>query len=396
MHYAFQYLSAAAKLIHAYADDLPLAAYLKQYFAQHKKHGSKDRKRISELCYCYYRLGHALPELPPEEKIKLALFICSNDIKHWEALYNEHWLQQHTGSLEHRIAFAQSIYPTFTVNSIFPFTNHYSETIDATAFAASHLVQPRAFIRIRHGYEKKVEHELTRQELAFEKIGSHCIALPPGTKIEKLLSLNKEAVVQDYSSQRVGELLMEAQQHAAAGSDPWQIWDCCAASGGKAILAYDILKPAQLVVSDVRTSIIHNLRRRFGEAGIEQYEAFVTDAAKDKQLMQTHSFNLVICDVPCSGSGTWGRTPEQLYFFTELKLAAYNHLQRSILRNVALQMKTGTYLLYITCSVFKEENEEMVEMLQQQFAFKLIRQELLKGYDKQADTMFAALLVKDS
>lgn len=51
------------------------------------------------------------------------------------------------------------------------------------------------------------------------------------------------------------------------------------------------------------------------------------------------------------------------------------------------------YLLYITCSVFKKENEDMVSFIQQQ-GFELVKMELLKGYDIKADSMFAALLRK--
>ena len=52
------------------------------------------------------------------------------------------------------------------------------------------------------------------------------------------------------------------------------------------------------------------------------------------------------------------------------------------------------YLLYITCSVFKRENEEVIEFIKEKFNPGIIKMELLKGYDKKADTMFAALLKK--
>jgi 16S rRNA (cytosine967-C5)-methyltransferase len=51
-------------------------------------------------------------------------------------------------------------------------------------------------------------------------------------------------------------------------------------------------------------------------------------------------------------------------------------------------------LLYITCSVFKKENEEVVELIKKQFDLKVEKMELIKGYDKKADTLFAALLLK--
>ena len=55
-------------------------------------------------------------------------------------------------------------------------------------------------------------------------------------------------------------------------------------------------------------------------------------------------------------------------------------------------IKKGGYLLYITCSVFKKENEDVVEYLVEKHPVTLIKQEVLKGYDKRADSMYAALL----
>jgi 16S rRNA (cytosine967-C5)-methyltransferase len=55
-------------------------------------------------------------------------------------------------------------------------------------------------------------------------------------------------------------------------------------------------------------------------------------------------------------------------------------------------VKKGGYLLYITCSVFKKENEEVIEYLERDFNLKVQKMELLKGYDKKADSLFAALL----
>src|SRR5690606_28673070 len=169
-----------------------------------------------------------------------------------------------------------------------------------------------------------------------------------------------------------------------------KVWDCCAASGGKSILAKDILSDIELTVSDLRPSIISNLRRRFEEAGIKRYKSFVTDATKARP---DHLFDLIIADVPCSGSGTWARTPEQLLFYSEDKIGDYAALQRAILSNVIKYLKPGGYLLYITCSVFRQENEDQVHYLQEQ-GVQAIQQQVFKGYEIKADTMFGALLRK--
>jgi 16S rRNA (cytosine967-C5)-methyltransferase len=109
------------------------------------------------------------------------------------------------------------------------------------------------------------------------------------------------------------------------------LWDCCAASGGKSILAYDQFSSLKLTVSDVRASILSNLRKRFERAGIRHYASFVADITSPRfQLNKT--FDIVLCDVPCSGSGTWSRTPEQLSFFARSKSGSTRNFRKKSVR----------------------------------------------------------------
>ncbi len=100
---------------------------------------------------------------------------------------------------------------------------------------------------------------------------------------------------------------------------------------------------------------------------------------------------MIIADVPCTGSGTWARTPEQLLYFRKEQIEKYTSLQKKILQNVIPHLKKGGHLLYVTCSVFKKENEEIVTFIQEELHLTLINMEILKGYEMKADTMFAAL-----
>ena len=65
-----------------------------------------------------------------------------------------------------------------------------------------------------------------------------------------------------------------------------------------------------------------------------------------------------------------------------------------MLSNIILQLQEGGVFFYITCSVFKKENEEITELIKKEFHLQLVQVELLKGYDKQADTMFTAVFKK--
>lgn len=269
---------------------------------------------------------------------------------------------------------------------IFPWQNELCDDILFHAFVLSYSTQPDMFLRIRPGQEGGVLRKLTEAGITHTVIAPSCIALPNTTKADSLLQLNKEAVIQDLSSQRVAQLL----QLLPAGNKQWKVWDCCAASGGKSILVKDILGNIDLTVSDIRPSITANLKKRFEEAGISRYKSFTADLTDVAQL-PSGKFDLIIADVPCSGSGTWGRTPEQLYHYDFTQTNTYAQLQQKIMSNVITRLTPGGYLLYITCSVFKKENEEMIAILQER-KLQTVQVTLLKGYEEKADTMFAALL----
>jgi len=385
--YLNAHINTALHIIKQYDGQFPLAHFLKQYFAANKKHGSKDRKHIAHLCYCWYRLGYALNDIEPSERIKIALFLCTKDLTAWASLFEE-WPVAQTLSFDERINFIRQQFPSFNASNIFQFNNHISNAIEKQQFCLSHLIQPDLFIRIRPGFENKITSVLNKQSVGHDYITKNCIALPNATKIETLFTINKEIVVQDYSSQRVSEFL----QLIPVSKQPVKVWDCCAASGGKSLLAVDTLNNINLTVSDIRPSIIHNLKQRFTEAGLKHYHSFVADISKP--LNQSLQFDLIICDAPCSGSGTWGRTPEQLCFFAEEKIDYYASLQKRIVSNAMPHLNDNGYFLYITCSVFEKENEEVVRYIKQNFKVEIIKTEVLKGYDKKADTMFAALFKK--
>ncbi|PZX63486.1 RsmB/NOP family class I SAM-dependent RNA methyltransferase [Hydrotalea sandarakina] len=386
------YFNTALNIINAYHGEMPLAHFLKQYFALHKKHGSSDRKMITKACYAYYRLGKALQELNNAMRLKVALFLLWGHEQEWQIVFPENWLQQEYDTLAKRWKILQTAFPNLQYTAIFPLQSALSENIHSTDFSAAFLLQPKVFLRIRPGKENEIIAILQQQKVTYTQLNKTCIALEQGMKIENILPLNKNCVIQDYSSQRVGELL----QCIPHDSKSLAVWDCCAASGGKSILVKDTLNAIQLTVSDIRQSILHNLQQRFAVAGIKDYDLFLADVSKPlTPALKNRYYDLIIADVPCSGSGTWSRTPEQLYFFSEQQIEEYARLQQKIVQQVIPQLKPGGFLLYITCSVFKKENEEMVQYILKNFPLSLMKQQLMEGYQMQADTMYAALLQRN-
>lgn len=384
------YFNTAILILRQYDGSMPLLHFLKQYFSLHKKHGSKDRKWITHLCYTYFRLGHALKNHPPENRLKAALFLCNAAVGEWQVLFDESWTTNWPENVQLRLATLATHYPDFLLADVFPWVTELSSEIDTEAFLLSHFTQPDLFLRVRPGKEKQVVQKLSQAGIPFRQMGTHCLALPNASKLNEVLEPDREVVVQDYSSQQVQLFFPLTEMDAQAS---FSLWDCCAASGGKSILAFDTWPKLLLTVSDLRPAILRNLKERFEKAGIRQYQSFRSDLSQKNAELPSENFRMILCDAPCSGSGTWGRTPEQLYYFSTEKITEFALLQSGIVKQVLNKLEPGGYFLYITCSVFKKENEEQMAQIEQQ-GFDLVKASLLKGYTQKADSMFAALFQK--
>jgi 16S rRNA (cytosine967-C5)-methyltransferase len=380
----YSYLNTAQTLIGDYKGEMPFHHFLRTYFRSYAKYGSRDRRSISALCYAYWRTGRAWVALDTKDKILASHFLCLETPDELLSFLRPEWCEHLTDPLEKKIAFLASQGMPIDIGQIFPFTDSISPLLqDREGFIISHLVQPRLFLRIRPGREERVEEALKRSQIPYN-ILDHSVELPNGTDAERIVDIDRDAVVQDLSSQATGKFIASALESIGSGA---RVWDCCAASGGKSIMAYDLDNSIKLTVSDIRPSILQNLERRFSTAGVRGYESYARDLSRETA---EGKFDLVIADVPCSGSGTWGRTPEDLSFFTAGDLSRYTELQRSIAVRTAGSVRKGGRFIYFTCSVYREENDEMVEYILQHTPLELISMELVQGWQNRADSMFMA------
>lgn len=377
------YLNTAIKIIESYKGDIPFAIFIKKYFSANKKLGAKDRKQVSALCYNYFRLGKALPQLPVDEKIIVSVFLCNRHTNEFLQFHKPEWNQKISVPLEVKLETAN-----IDITKVFPFNYELSTGIDFESFNKSFFYQPGLFLRIRPGNKDEAIKKLQEAGLEFELLPGNCIALANAINIDSLFKVDKEVVVQDCNSQKVLDILKDDKIQTGN----LLVWDCCAASGGKSILVYDILLgKIKLTVSDIRESILANLKKRFEKAGIKKYQSFIADLSVENCSLPKANYQLIICDAPCTGSGTWSRTPEQLFYFNPQKIDEYCTLQKKIVRNAIKQLQPGGMFIYITCSVFKKENEDVANFIKSDLKMKLIKMELLKGYNNKADSMFVAV-----
>lgn len=371
-----------------YDNKEPLARYLTRFFKENKQMGSSDRKMTSRFCYNYFRLGNAYPQSDLVERLILAEFLCEQQ-SDLVSIHNRELARSIHLSLSEKLSIA-SAQKGFDLDRLFPIADTLSKDIDRDVFLNSHFIQPNLFIRLKKGQEARVKDLIENEGIKPESITAQTLALANGTKLQNIKGLNGLYEVQDLSSQYTLNFI-ESNAH-----ENW--WDTCAASGGKALMLLDNQPTIKLLVSDVRLSILRNLDERFQQAGIKQsYRKKVidlTDVGNVKTILQDEQFDGIIVDAPCSGSGTWGRTPEMMQAFDIKKLDNFTTLQKQIVTQVIPFLKSGKPLVYITCSVYKSENEDVINYILSHFAMRLEKMEVIKGYENKADSMFAARLIK--
>ena len=383
-------LRNALQMLALYKGQQPLTVFLKHHFRAHPNMGSRDRKLYTAAIYAYYRLGRALPELDAEQRIAIGAYLSGEQNNPlFEFLYSRYNLTDPASSLHNRLDHVVALFPSFQLADLFPFGNEVSFFFDLMHMQRVPLVQPRVWIRSKPGRVAKVLEEAQSMGLHYRVDPSNACAVSfeQGVKLTSLKSYaDGDFEVQDRSSQEALSLLPELKDI--------RCWDICAGSGGKSLQLADRVSGLSLYCTDVRDSILSNLDARFKKAGVKNFKLGQADLSNPAALPQGQQFDLILADVPCSGSGTWARNPDRISFFDMKEIAAFANLQRAILDTVLPALKPGGFLLYVTCSVFKHENEGVVEDYARDTGLQLLNMQGFGVLDYSMDKLFAALLQK--
>lgn len=365
----------------------PLSSILSKHFRSHRNMGSKDRRLFSDLVYSYCRIGNLLPQLSIKERLQISIFLTSSHLdKFGTFLFSDksNWAKNVGLAFDDKWELLKKEFSNIRLADIFHSENRLSE-INTEDWIVSHLSQPDLWIRVREGMQDEVKGECEKKGIHFRVAEDrpNSWSFPNRTRLSDLDTYKNGAFeIQDLSSQRTIEYIQPA-----SGSK-W--WDACCGAGGKSLMILDHYPEVDLYLSDTRSNILRECKRRLKRTANTVAAIKEWDLLRSNIMPFTEKMDGIVLDVPCSGSGTWGRTPEGLV--RRVDLEKFHKTQVAITMNAVNALKVGGVLVYITCSVFYDENEAVIESVLKNSRLELQKSKLLLGSDEGADTLYVAQL----
>ncbi|GAB3487216.1 16S rRNA (cytosine(967)-C(5))-methyltransferase RsmB [Marinomonas epiphytica] len=210
----------------------------------------------------------------------------------------------------------------------------------------------------------RVNQARVSRETYLEKLKLNGIRATAGKVSESAIYLEKAVRVVDLPGFEHGEVSVqdESAQLAAHILLPKQgdiILDACAAPGGKTCHLIEMAPENQITAVELEAWRIEKIESNLERLG---YQAHVicSDAAKIENWWEGEAFDKILLDVPCSATGVIRRNPDIKINRKPTDVSALVDIQREILKQVWKTLKPGGHLLYATCSLMKEENEDQV------------------------------------
>ncbi len=223
----------------------------------------------------------------------------------------------------------------------------------ARAICRHGQTQPARIVRLANPAAEK---ELADTGITLEPAAILTLARTVASGDVTAIAAHREGRVrfQDEGSQLIGELA--AYFGNDLNQDPRRILDACAAPGGKTLILAERNPRARVLACESSPRRLAGLRERLA-AHAGRVECRLADATA---LDKDSAFDLVLADVPCSGTGTLGRNPEIRHRLRTEDLPRHAERQRAILSAALRAVRPGGRVVYSTCSLEPEENEQVV------------------------------------
>lgn len=397
----------------------PADAKLGSFFRGHRELGTKDRAFIAESVYGVLRRKRWLAHLAGGEdprKLLVAWLVRGQgaSLRELDEVLNKQqkeWAQEIKAKATDDLSLAEQVdLPDWLWDSLLA---QYGEEEALTIARSMH--QP-ASLDLRVNTVKANRDEVLAR-FASENtqsgfVGEPTPYSPNGIRLPQRMSINRHVLftegkveVQDEGSQLLSHLLAPKRGDMVA--------DFCAGAGGKSLAIGALMRnTGRIYAFDVSEKRLHNLGQRLKRSGLSNLHSQVINGEQDPKLKRLHGkFDRVLVDAPCSGLGTLRRNPDLKWRQMPKDVQELNAKQTAILARAAKLVKAGGRLVYATCSLLQDENENIAEaflaahpefklvdanevMAQQQIALDTGKYLKLLPHLHQTDGFFAAVFEK--
>ena len=358
----------------------PVDIELQKYYRARKYLGSKDRRFISEYLYSIIR-NHRLVTHIAEKH-----FACFKNVDYFAILFfinyilsnenntdilnyfNEIFTENHKliSSIKEEFSLSEnnlSLKYSFPDWMIERFAQFISEE-DMEKFLISLNMNAPTVIRI---IDKIFEQDVKKDfEELFVSLFKSSVA-PEAFIVEKRINFNNIPSFKNghFEVQDIGSQLVTLFVEPNSGVEQKiKILDACAGAGGKSLYLSQLIGDKGLIYAyDFNQKRLDVFKKRlnfYTKSENKNYSniQFINNEEDLKSLK--NKIDILVLDAPCSGSGTIRRNPDLKWRLNEKQVLAYAKKQLSILEDYACYLKEDGKLVYITCSFFKEENENVI------------------------------------
>jgi 16S rRNA (cytosine967-C5)-methyltransferase len=403
---------------------VPMDSCVGDYMRNRRYIGSKDRAEIVERVYNivrhYARLGWWVEKLAIDDTPRNAVILWlalgeGIDAKRYKDLfdatqYAPEKLSDEEFALIEKIAGQALDHKDMpiTVRCECPeelapklqevFGDDFEKEMSAMLKPATLDLRANIFLKTRAEVKASlVQDDINTQETPFSPWGLRC---ENKAFISKTKAFNKGWIeIQDEGSQMIA---------AVCDAKPgMQVLDFCAGGGGKTLaLAAAMKRKGRIVAMDNDPRRLEKGKARFKKAFISDIIEVrpLSDEKNRKWLKrQKETFDVVLLDVPCTGTGTWRRNPDMRWNTYGPTLADLQTVQAEILDKACSTVKPGGRLVYATCSLLKDENENQIAAFlsrHPEFAIKPVDEKLGNPFMRltparhNTDGFFAAVLTR--
>jgi 16S rRNA (cytosine967-C5)-methyltransferase len=324
----------------------PLDLTLSHYFKDHKNLGSKDRKMIGNTIYGMMRWKTLIDHFSPQNPIEFFRHI------HWEKIAKDPSIPQ-----EKKLGLPRFIFERFS-----------AQFGDQLTLLLGEILNQEAPTTVRVNLAKTTREKML--SLWADRFSvSPCVHSLSGIKFHKrepLFSLPefKEGLfeIQDEGSQLISDLI-----DIKPGES---VLDYCSGSGGKTLgFAHKMNGKGQIYLHDIRVSALNEARIRLRRAGVQNAQFLEPNHPQLKKILKKCDW--VLIDVPCSGTGTLRRNPDQKWKIDASMVEKLISEQKAIILEAFKYLKPGGTLVYATCSLLQEENQDAVKYILNSLSLKL-------------------------